>query len=140
MSRIITYLTFSGNCREAMTFYNECLEGELCIQTIGESPMANKLPCEMKKYILQASITKEDIIILGTDMVSENGLIKGNSVSIFIYCNSENEMKRYYNKLSDGSRQITPPGRTIYGSLFAELTDKYENHWLFNYKLKNALL
>ena len=42
--QINSYLTFSGNCREAMNFYVTCLGGELVFQTIGESPLANKMP------------------------------------------------------------------------------------------------
>jgi PhnB protein len=33
------YLAFNGNCNEAMTFYKEALDGELSIQTFGDSPM-----------------------------------------------------------------------------------------------------
>ncbi len=54
---INSYLTFSGNCREAMRFYQECLGGELQIQTIGDSPMAAKMPKKMKNYILHATLT-----------------------------------------------------------------------------------
>ena len=31
MKGMNTYLTFEGNCREAMTFYEKCLEAELSI-------------------------------------------------------------------------------------------------------------
>ena len=30
------YLNFDGNTREAMTFYNACVDGELVIQTFGD--------------------------------------------------------------------------------------------------------
>ena len=46
---IHSYLTFSGNCREAMTFYQECFGGTLTFQTVGDSPMSGKLPKKMKK-------------------------------------------------------------------------------------------
>jgi PhnB protein len=36
MTQINGYLHFNGDCREAMTFYRECLGGELSLQTIGE--------------------------------------------------------------------------------------------------------
>ena len=36
MTQINAYLTFNGNCREAMQFYTDCLGGELYLQTIGE--------------------------------------------------------------------------------------------------------
>lgn len=38
------YLTFNGNCREAMTFYQDCLGGELCFQPLEESLLAPGLP------------------------------------------------------------------------------------------------
>lgn len=55
MTQINSYLTFNGNCREAMTFYQECLGGELFMQTIGESPMAEQMPLPMKESILHAT-------------------------------------------------------------------------------------
>ena len=58
MTQINSYLTFNGNCREAMTFYQECLGGELFMQTIGESPMAEQMPLPMKESILHATLTK----------------------------------------------------------------------------------
>ena len=51
MTTIITYLTFNGNCREAMTFYKECLGGELHFQTVGVSPHSSKMPKKMKDVI-----------------------------------------------------------------------------------------
>ncbi|MEJ0101299.1 MAG: hypothetical protein WDO19_01540 [Bacteroidota bacterium] len=44
MPTIISYLTFNGNCREAMIFYKECLGGELSLTVAGESPVANQVP------------------------------------------------------------------------------------------------
>ena len=44
MTAINTYIGFNGACREAMNFYKDCLGGDLFIQTIGESPMADKFP------------------------------------------------------------------------------------------------
>lgn len=37
MKEITPYLNFGGNCREAMTFYQRCLGGELTVGTFGES-------------------------------------------------------------------------------------------------------
>ena len=71
MSKINAYLTFNGNCREAMTFYQECLGGELSLQPIGESPLAKKMPEEMKNSILHATLIRGDLIIMASDMVAE---------------------------------------------------------------------
>ena len=40
MLGIKPYLTFNGNCKEAINFYKEALGGEILFtQTFGESPM-----------------------------------------------------------------------------------------------------
>ncbi len=133
---INSYLTFSGNCREAMSFYQECLGGELQFQTIGDSPMAVKMPKKMKNYILHATLTNGVLLLMGSDMVSDDGLIKGNAVSLSLTCNSEEEIRAAYKKLSAGGHATHPLADTFWGALFGDLTDKFGNHWLLNYERK----
>ena len=131
--QINSYLTFNGNCREAMTFYRDCLDGELDLQTIGESPMANKLPPQMKQRILHATLTKGDMVIMASDMVGEKGLIKGNSVSLMLNCSSEDEIKTLYAQLSRGGEATHPLEDTFWNALFGDLTDKFGNQWLLHF-------
>ena len=131
--QINSYLTFNGNCREAMTFYRDCLDGELDLQSIGESPMADKLPPQMKQRILHATLTKGDMIIMASDMVGEKGLIKGNSVSLMLNCSSEDEIKTLYAQLSRGGEATHPLEDTFWGALFGDLTDKFGNQWLLHF-------
>lgn len=138
-----TYLTFNGNCREAMRFYKKCLGGKLNFQTVGESPLADKMPGQMKKSILHAQLSKDNLQLMGSDMVPKEGLIKGNSVSLSLHCNSEKEIKKFYEKLSEGGKSTHPIEKTFFGSLLGGLTDKYGNNWLLifeNKKTKNSIL
>lgn len=139
MTQINSYLTFNGNCREAMNFYKDCLGGELTLQTIGQSPMADKLPGEMKDYILHSTLTHGTLILMGSDMVSEQGLVKGNAVSLMLNCSSEEEVKDYYQKLSAGGKATHPLEVSFWGALFGDLTDKYGNQWLLHYD-KNVVV
>lgn len=133
MISINPYLTFGGKCREAMTFYKECLGGELTFQTIGESPLAEKMAPQMKDNILHATLTTKGATLMATDCVREVGLIQGNSISICLNCSSEEEIKSYYTKLSTGGIVNHPLENTFWGALFGDLTDKFGNHWLLNY-------
>src|SRR5258708_10664291 len=108
MSQINAYLTFNGNCREAMTFYKDCLGGELMLQTIGDSPMADNIPPEMKQSILHSTLTRGALLIMASDMVSEQGLKKGNAVSLMLQCNSEEEIKLCYTRLCKGGQATHP--------------------------------
>lgn len=139
MKNIHPYLTFSGNCREAMTFYNECLGGELKLQTIGESPLSDKMPEKMQQCILHAVLTHHgNNLIMASDMVSDEGLVKGNAVSLMLDCSSEAEIKNVFQKLSsNGGKVLHPLENSFWGALFGDLMDKYGNIWLLHFD-KNA--
>lgn len=136
MKTIAPYLTFNGNCREAMKFYQKCLGGELELQTIGKSPLANKLPKAMKNSILHATLTKGKVAIMASDMVSSKGLIKGTSVSLILHCTSKKEINTLYEKLSAGGEKTHPLEISFWGALFGDLTDKYGVQWLLHFPLK----
>lgn len=131
--QVNSYLTFSGNCREAMTFYKECLGGDLYFQTIGDSPLSEKMPAQMKSCILHSTLTKGNVLIQASDMVGEKGLLKGNAVSLLLNCNSEDEIRTIYTKLSDGGSSDHPLEKSFWGALSGDLTDKYGHHWLLHY-------
>ena len=136
MTNIYAYLTFNGNCRQAMQFYKKCLGGKLVLQTIGESPMADKLPSKMKKNILHSTLTKKGLVMMGSDMVGESGLIKGNAVSLMLNCASEKDIRDLYEKLATGGKPTHPIENTFWGALFGGLTDPFGNHWLLHFDKK----
>lgn len=133
MTQINSYLSFNGNCREAMNFYKECLGGELVLQTIGESPLCDKMPPQMKENILHSTLTMNALVLMGTDMLGEKGLIKGTAVSLMLNCSSEEEIKKYYANLSKDGQATHPLEISFWGALFGDLTDKYGNHWLLHF-------
>jgi PhnB protein len=132
MGQISAYLTFNGNCREAMTFYKHCLGGELTFQTIGESPLASKMPKEMRDCILHAKLEHEGMVLMGSDMVGDKGLIKGNAVSMVLNCKSAHEIERLYTVLSQDGERLHPIEVSVWGALFGDLVDRYGNHWLLH--------
>ncbi|HTE24648.1 VOC family protein [Flavitalea sp.] len=136
MKSIHSYLTFNGNCRQAMAFYQKCLGGKLTFQTIGESPMSEKMPKKMKDCILHATLSNGTLLLMASDIVSENGLNKGNAVSLTLNCGSEKEIRSCYKKLSTGGLATHPLEDTFWGALFGGLTDKFGNHWLLNFNKK----
>ena len=139
MSTLNSYLTSNGNCREAMTFYKECLGGELTLQTVGESPLSEKMPPQMKKSILHSMLTSRDMVIMGSDMVPETGLIKGNAVSLMLNFSNEEDTRKIYANLSKDGEASHPLEVTFWGALFGNLTDKFGNHWMLNFDTNQYL-
>lgn len=130
MNQLISYLTFNGNCREAMSFYKSCLGGELEFQTIGDSPMAEQMPESLKGYILHSTLRSGPVMLMGSDMVGEQGLVKGNAISILIECQNEAEIYQLYQSLAAGGQATHPIEPSFWGALFGGLTDRYGNNWL----------
>lgn len=131
-SGLFSYLSFNGNCREAMLFYQQCIGGQLFFQTIGESPLSGKIPKKMKDCILHGRLTKGGMVLLGTDMTDEP-LVKGNAVSLMLTCISEKQLRAYYHKLAEGGETAHPPATTQAGGLMGGLRDKFGNHWLLHF-------
>jgi len=134
--QIQSYLTFNGNCRDAMNFYKSCLGGDLTFQTVGESPLSDHMPPQMKESILHATLTRGAMVLMGSDMVPQSGLVKGNAVSLSLQCTSEADIRDIYQQLSDGGHADHPIELSFWGALFGDLTDRYGNHWLLIYEKK----
>jgi PhnB protein len=132
MTHINAYLNFNGKCREAMTFYKECLGGELAMQKISESPMAARMPSEMGAKILHSSLTKESIVLMGSDMMGNN-VVAGNSISLCINCSSEEEINSFFDSLSKDGKIVEPLHQSFWGATFGSLTDKFGITWIFNH-------
>lgn len=106
---------------------------ELRLHTVGESTKTDNLPQHMKSYIVQASLKRDDLVLMGTDM-NEEELLQGNSLSMLLVCPNEIKTKAYYKNLEASGKPTQPLHESHWGDLFGGLTDKYGNHWLFHCK------
>ena len=128
MPNLNPYLTFNGNCREAMTFYKECLGGELTLMVVGESPVADQMPPQFKDQILHSSLKTKDMEFMGSDMQPEK-LLEGNAVHLCLTCNTEEETRSLYDKLAEGGK-ARQPVHEMFFCLIGALTDKFGKQWM----------
>ena len=57
MALLETYLTFNGNCAEALRFYERTLGGKIeMMMTFADAPDADQYPPEAGKQIMHASL------------------------------------------------------------------------------------
>lgn len=113
-----------------MTFYKECLGGQLTMESVEESPMADQWPAEVQKHILHASLIRGNLALWGSDMASPEPLIKGNNISLAIECSTEEEISSFFSNLSQGG-MITHPLHKFYDGTIGALRDKFGLNWLF---------
>lgn len=131
MATLNPYLTFNGNCKEAMNFYKEVLGGELSLMIAGESPVANQMPSQFQNLVLHSSLKNGDFEIMATDMIS-GSFVEGNTVHLSLICKSENEIHSLFEKLSADGFVKQPINQMFFG-LIGTLTDKFGKHWLLEF-------
>lgn len=131
-----TYISFNGQCREAMNFYKDCIGGDLTMQTVEGSPAEAQCPPSIKHHIMHSSLVSGGVMIMASDM-HRSKLIVGNNTALCLHCGSEEEINRFFSKLSAGGEVVEELKEQFWGSIYGELTDKYGVRWLFNYD-KNA--
>lgn len=134
MSHIYGYINFTGNCREAMNFYKDCIGGNLDLMEIGGSPMEQYMPNEPKQNILHSTLTKGDLILMGSDLSGPNeDVSRGGAVSLMLNADSEQELHDIYNKMSEGAQIHMKPEPTFWGAIFCTFTDKFGIKWSINF-------
>jgi len=129
MSQINAYLTFDGRTREAMTFYKDCLGGELSLLAVKDSPMAGQWPDEVQEKILHASLVKGPLTLLASDMKGAEKLVRGNTISLALSCSSEEEISACFEKLSAGGK-VSHPLHKFFDGTIGALTDKFGMNWV----------
>lgn len=125
------YLSFPGTCREAMTFYKDCLGGELEIMTFEGSPI--EIPPGAENNVLHCILTRPGIVLMASDTMPGDRHVNGTNVSLSLNCESRSQADEFFGKLGTGGTVTMPMQNTFWGAYFGMVTDKYGTHWMFNY-------
>ena len=125
------YITFKGNCREAIDFYTSALGAQLLFkQTMGESPMSEMGPAD---NIMHCSIQVGGSTIMMSDDPSPDGSpSSGGNISLAIGLNDTEQANRFFANLSEGGFVIMPLQKTYWAEAFGMLTDKFGIKWMIN--------
>src|SRR4051812_27014391 len=92
------YLNFDGNCRDAMEFYQECLGGELTIQTFGDVKAPG--PPGTDKRVMHARLSKGNAVLMASDTMPGMAFSQGSDVHVNVDCESVEEIERAFKGMS----------------------------------------
>jgi PhnB protein len=133
MQAVTTYLTFNGNCREAMTFYAKCLGVELTMTTFSEVP--GNPPPDAGDRIMHSRLLKGDTpILMASDSRSDFPPVQaGFNFSIAVECESVDEIDAMFAALSDRGKVEMPLDDVFWGARFGMFMDKFGIQWMLNF-------
>jgi len=128
MKQLNAYLIFDGNCAEAMNFYKDCLGGELEVQIIKTSPLAEQFPAEKQDWVLHSRLNSGDVVLLGSDNMSGATFSEGNGMMLSLSCDNGKELDILYDKLSAGGSRLQEPHKFFAGRLGMK-KDRFGKVW-----------
>jgi PhnB protein len=132
MKSLVPYFTFAGNCREAMNFYKECLNGQITqMQSFEEAHMAGD-PRTNAQHIIHAELVADGILLMASDGMIDFAAKPGNNVSLNINLTDTAEQERIFNALAQGGTVSMPLQDTFWGARYGMLTDRFGVNWMLN--------
>ena len=134
MLRCVPFLLFDGNCAEAMTFYHQCLGGDLTLTKLGDTPMKDQFPKEKHGRIINAQLVSGNINISATDWMASPAFdpIQGNTFAIFVIGGTYEELKTVFDKLAEGAeRERFQELHDMPFGIYGQFYDKYGVQWIF---------
>lgn len=130
MLGVTPYLSFKGNCREAIAFYQSVLGAELLFQqTFGESPMSAMGPAD---HIMHATLKVGDTHVMMCDSPTPNAAEPGGNISLAIGLNDAGLARQVFDNLAAGGAVIMPLEKTYWAEAFGMLTDRFGIQWMVN--------
>ena len=134
MLRCTPFLLFDGNCAEAMTFYHQCLGGELTLTQLGDTPMKAQFPPEKHQRLINAHLKSGALEISATDWMAAPALEpkQGNTYAIFVIGGAYNELKIVFDKLKDGAeKENLQELREMPFGTYGQFYDRFGVQWIF---------
>jgi PhnB protein len=128
--RLNPYISFPGNAREAMEFYNGVLGGNLTLNTFGEygapdDPGADKIMHAMLE-------TDNGLTLMGADTPPGMEHNPGDNISVSLSGEDADVLRGYWEKLSDGGTVSVPLEKQMWGDEFGACLDKFGIEWMVN--------
>lgn len=129
-SRLNPYLSFPGNTKEAMEFYESVFGGTLAVNTFGEY---GEQKAEVADKIMHAMLeTDKGFTLMASDPPPGMEVQPGNNIAISLSGDDADELRGYWDKLSaDGNVQM-PLEKQMWGDTFGMCTDKFGLSWMVN--------
>jgi len=128
MQKLNTFLMFEGQAEAAMNFYISLFEKS------GILSLARYGPNEDGKEgtVVHATFALDGQVFMCMDSYIKHEFTFTPSMSLFIICQTEAEIDRLFEKLSDGGGVLMPLDRYPFSEKFAWVSDRFGVSWQLN--------
>jgi len=129
-SRLNPYLSFPGSARDAMQFYQAVFGGTLVVNTFGE--FGNQDAAVADKVMHAMLETDSGYTLMASDMPPGMEHSPGNNITVSLSGDDGDELRGYWERLSDGGQVTMPLEKQMWGDEFGMCTDRFGVSWMVN--------
>ena len=129
------YLSFAGNCEEALKFYEKCLGGKIReLWRYEGSPMdVPDLPPDWKSKVMHATFEAGSTKFMAADMPPGQGPSGHAGFSMCVNIPKDTaRAKQVFEALAHGGQVTMPLEKQFWAALFGMCTDKFGVSWMVN--------
>lgn len=128
-SRLNPYINFSGNARQAMEFYQGVFGATLTFNTFGEFEPDSPDPDKIMHGMLE---TDSGFTLMGADTPPGMEHHPGNNMTVSLSGDDTDELRGYWERLSDGGTVSVPLEKQMWGDEFGMCVDRFGIPWMVN--------
>lgn len=138
-SKLNPYINFKdGKAKAAMEFYKSVFGGKLEMSLFGDMPMPGMDESENDKVMHAMLEAENGITFMASDVPNHIDFQPGATINMSLSGDNEEELKGYWDKLSEGANIFQPLEKAPWGDTFGMVTDKFGINWMVNIAGKHA--
>ena len=128
------YLSFNGNCAEAMKFYEQVIGGKLdMMMKFKDAPEpCGEMPPGSEDRILHACLNYQDSLLMASDSMPGQPYEGMKNVGIALTYPTPDDARPVFDALSEGGQVTMPMSETFWAKSFGMVTDRFGTTWLVN--------
>jgi PhnB protein len=128
-SQLNPYISFDGDARQAIEFYQAVFGGELNLNTFGQYGQGG----EIADKIMHGQLTTPSgYTLMAADTPPGMDYNPGTNITVSLSGDDEAELRGYWEKLIDGGTVSVPLEKQMWGDVFGSCQDKFGIYWLVN--------
>ena len=130
-TRLNPYLNFRDDAREAMSFYQSVLGGNLTVSTFAEFH-ASQDPAEQDKVMHSQLETPDGFVLMAADTPSGMEFQGQAGVAVSLSGDDEDKLRGWWDRLSEGGTVVMPFEKAPWGATFGMCVDRFGTNWMVN--------
>ena len=134
MPQLSAYLSFDGNCADAMHFYQRVLGGRIeALIRYADAPPDAAMPAlspEDMQRVMYARLALDEQTLLGSDATSGHPYPGKNGMALALVYPTVSDAQRVFDQLTEGGSITMPLQKTFWAEAYGALLDRFGTRWM----------